>query len=151
MSSLARFVTALTWALASVFLSVACTSQAAPINATPASATPTRVTTIRATPTAATTGTPSAQASAVTINLTIGDGEVSPSGDRVDVAKGQTVILKVTSDSDDVIHAHTADEGIEIKVEAGMPASGRFVATETGSFEVESHHLGKIFVILNVR
>ena len=151
MSSLARFVTALTWALTSVFLSAACTSQAAPTSATPAGATPASPTPTRATPTASTTDTPSAEASAVTINLTIADGKVSPSGERVDVAKGQTVIMKVISDSDDVIHAHTAAEGIEIKVEAGVPASGRFVATETGSFEVESHHLGKIFVILNVR
>ena len=32
-----------------------------------------------------------------------------------------------------------------------MPATGRFTVDWPGSFEVESHHLEKIIVILNVR
>ncbi|MCW2802760.1 MAG: uncharacterized protein JWN06_977 [Propionibacteriaceae bacterium] len=106
-------------------------------------------------PSASRTGSPQASpsqdANAVTIDITIAGGKVDPSGERVNVAKGQTVILNVTSDSDDEVHVHTAGDGIEIPVKADVPATARFVAADTGSFEVESHHLNKIIVILNVR
>jgi hypothetical protein len=67
------------------------------------------------------------------------------------VAKGQTVKLTVTSDSEDAIHAHTGGAGFELAVTPGKPAEGEFVASEAGSFEVESHHLDKIIAILVVR
>ena len=34
---------------------------------------------------------------------------------------------------------------------AGEPTTGSFVAADTGSFEIESHHLEKVIAILNVR
>jgi hypothetical protein len=34
-------------------------------------------------------------------------------------------------------------------VQAGTPARGSFILQSPGSFEVESHHLEKIIVILN--
>jgi plastocyanin len=99
---------------------------------------------------------PSASASAaaedaVELDITIKDHQVSPNGEKINVAKGQTVKLTVTSDSDDEIHAHTGGEGFELEVKAGEPAEGEFVASEAGSFEVESHHLEKIIAILVVR
>ncbi|GAA1435406.1 hypothetical protein GCM10009616_32440 [Microlunatus lacustris] len=57
----------------------------------------------------------------------------------------------MTSDTDDEIHAHTAGEGYELAVTAGQPATGSFTLTSAGSFEVESHHLEKVIVILNAR
>jgi hypothetical protein len=36
-------------------------------------------------------------------------------------------------------------------VRAGTPAKGSFTIESPGSFEVESHHLEKIIVILNAR
>jgi hypothetical protein len=90
-------------------------------------------------------------ADVVTLDISIKDDQVSPNGEKVDVAKGQTVKMTVTSDSDDEIHAHTGGEGFELEVMAGKPATGEFVASEAGSFEVESHHLEKIIVILVVR
>jgi hypothetical protein len=64
---------------------------------------------------------------------------------------GQQVILNVASDTDDEIHAHTGGEGYELPVRAGRPARGSFTIDSPGSFEVESHHLEKIIVILNAR
>ncbi len=61
------------------------------------------------------------------------------------------MVLNVTSDEDDEIHAHTSGDGYELEVKAGVPASGSFTLTSPGSFEVESHHLGKVIVILNAR
>ena len=97
--------------------------------------------------------TPSADAvDRVVVDITIADGSVTPSGEKVDVAVGQEVELNVTSDVDDEIHAHTDDtDGYELEVKAGVPATGRFTVASAGSFEVESHHLEKIIVILNVR
>lgn len=94
---------------------------------------------------------PSADPSAVTVAITIADGKVEPSGQRVDVTKGQTVIFTVTSDIDDEIHVHTAGDGMEIVVRAGKPTTERVVASDTGTFEVESHHLSKTIVRLTVR
>ena len=97
--------------------------------------------------------TPSADtADRVVVDITIADGKVTPNGEKVDVAIGQEVELNVTSDAYDEIHAHTDDaDGYELEVKAGVPTTGRFTVASAGSFEVESHHLEKIIVILNVR
>lgn len=111
-----------------------------------------------ASPPSAAANTPSGHANttaqdrdAVTISIVIKDGNVSPNGDKMSIRKGDTIALLVTSDSDDEIHAHTGEDGYELEVRAGIPATGEFVAVETGSFEVESHRLEKTIVILNVR
>ncbi len=87
----------------------------------------------------------------LTVDVTIAGGDVSPNGQKLDVAVGQEVVLNVTSDEDDEIHAHTGGDGFELEVEAGQPATGRFTLAGAGSFEVESHHLEKVIVILNAR
>lgn len=94
---------------------------------------------------------PSSAADALTIDITIKDGQVTPNGQKIDVRKGQTVVERVTSDADDEIHAHTGGDGYELEVKAGKVTTGQFVATDTGSFEIESHHLEKIIAILVVR
>jgi hypothetical protein len=93
----------------------------------------------------------SAAPSALTINITIANGKVDPSGKKIDVSVGQEVILQVTSDQDDEIHAHTGGNGYELRVKAGQPTTGSFTVRGPGSFEVESHHLEKIIAILNAR
>jgi hypothetical protein len=90
-------------------------------------------------------------AGALTLDITIKNGQVSPNGAKIDVTRGQTVVLNVTSDADDEVHAHTSGDGYELEVTAGVPATGQFVAADTGSFEVESHHLEKVIAILVVR
>jgi hypothetical protein len=91
------------------------------------------------------------EAEALTIEITIAGGRVTPNGEKIKVDVGQQVILKVSSDEDDEIHAHTDGNGYELEVKAGEPARGSFTLDSPGSFEVESHHLGKIIVILNAR
>ncbi|HET9650416.1 MAG TPA: hypothetical protein VFP34_19585 [Microlunatus sp.] len=87
----------------------------------------------------------------LTLDITIADHQVTPNAEKIDVARGTTVTLNVTSDADDEIHAHTAGDGYELEVKAGQPTSGSFVASDVGSFEIESHHLEKVIAILNVR
>jgi len=88
---------------------------------------------------------------ALTINVTITKGKTIPSGEKINVRVGQKVILNVISDTDDEIHAHIGGAGYEMQVQAGSPAKGSFTIDSPGSFEVESHHLEKIIVILNAR
>jgi heme/copper-type cytochrome/quinol oxidase subunit 2 len=87
----------------------------------------------------------------LTINIVIAKGKTIPSGEKIDVRVGQKVIMNVISDSDDEIHAHTDGAGYEMQVQAGRPTKGSFTIKSPGSFEVESHHLEKIIVILNAR
>jgi methionine-rich copper-binding protein CopC len=87
----------------------------------------------------------------LTINIKIANGKVDPNGKKIDASVGQEVILQVTSDMDDEIHAHTGGAGYELEVKANEPTTGAFTLPAPGSFEVESHHLEKIIVILNVR
>jgi hypothetical protein len=109
-----------------------------------ASATSTASTPSASTPT-------SSAANTVVIDITIANRQVRPSGEKLNLSRGQTVIMHVTSDMDDEIHAHTGGDGYELQVTAGNPATGSFVVSDSGSFEIESHHLNKIIAILNVR
>ena len=87
----------------------------------------------------------------LTINIVIAKGKTIPSGEKIDVRVGQKVIMNVISDTDDEIHAHTDGAGYEMQVQPGRPTKGSFTIESPGSFEVESHHLEKIIVILNAR
>ena len=89
---------------------------------------------------------------AVTIDITLSNAQVDPNGRKIDVRRGQTIVLNVTSDEDDEIHAHTGeDPGYELEVKGGKTTRGEFVVSDPGRFEVESHNLEKVIVILNVR
>lgn len=121
--------------------------------ATSATPTPSAATT-SASPSPSATPTPSetsAAADAVTIDITIAGGNVTPNGKKIDVEVGQTIVLNVTSDEADEIHAHTEGDGYELEVGAGKKATGKFTLNSPGSYEVESHHLEKTIVILNAR
>jgi hypothetical protein len=87
----------------------------------------------------------------LTINIVISKGKTVPNGEKINVQVGQKVILNVTSDTDDEIHAHIGGDGYQLAVPAGRPTKGSFTLESPGSFEVESHHLEKIIVILNAR
>ncbi len=87
----------------------------------------------------------------VTLDITIAGGDVIPNGEKINVAVGQPVVLNVTSDAPDEIHAHTGGSGFALDVEPGTRATGTLTVTSPGRFEVESHHLKKVIVILIAR
>ncbi len=93
----------------------------------------------------------SSPAAPLTIPITITGGQVQPNGQKIDARVGQQVVLQVTSDEADEIHAHTGGDGYELEVPAGAPTTGTFTPDQPGSFEIESHHLEKVIVILDVR
>lgn len=119
------------------------------------SATPQPTPSASATASPTTTPTPSATNTAadqVTIDITIADGKVSPNGDKVSVKVGQKIVLTVTSDEAEEIHAHTADaDGYALDVPAGKKVTGSLTLSSPGSYVVEAHHLEKTIVILNAR
>ena len=117
-------------------------TSAAPPATSPASPT------VSATPSPTVTPEP---ADEVTIDITIADGQVSPNGTKMKVKVGQRIVLNVTSDEADDIHAHTSGDGLTLDVPAGKKVTGSFTLTRPGSYEVESHHLEKTIVILNAR
>jgi hypothetical protein len=88
---------------------------------------------------------------AMMINIEIAGGETVPNGEKINVRVGQKVILNVTSDTDDEIHAHLGEKDYQLAVRAGSAVKGSFTLDSPGSFEVESHHLEKTIVILYAR
>lgn len=73
----------------------------------------------------------------VSIRITLTDGKVEPSGERVPAAKGTTLVLTIESDHEDKIHVHGYD--LEIPVGAGETVTKEILLDKVGRFEVESH------------
>ena len=69
-------------------------------------------------------------------------------GQTFDVALGQTVVLRLLSDSDQEYHVHGYE--LEKKAAAGVEATFEFTADTAGSFEVESHTTNKVLATLQV-
>ncbi|GII52364.1 hypothetical protein Pth03_07530 [Planotetraspora thailandica] len=93
---------------------------------------------------------PAASAASVKeINVTIAGKTVTPPPGRIDVAKGQTVRIIVTSDVADEAHVHGYDK--EASLQPGTPATIEFVADQDGLFEVETHESGLQLLQLAVR
>ena len=74
---------------------------------------------------------------------------VTPAPAQVDLPVGATLELVVTSDHDDELHAHGFDAETELK--AGVPATVRLTAKETGVFEVETHEPALTLLSVAVR
>jgi hypothetical protein len=83
------------------------------------------------------------------VTITIAGGRVTPPPGRVEVRRGQTVHLVVTSDRADEAHVHGYD--IEVPLAAGVPATIEFTADQTGVFEVETHESDLTLIQLLVR
>ena len=60
----------------------------------------------------------------LTIPITIAGGQVQPNGEKITAALGQKIVLQVTSDEADEIHAHTGGDGYELEVPGGPAHDG---------------------------
>ena len=69
-------------------------------------------------------------------------------GQTFEVALGQTVVLRLLSDTDQEYHVHGYD--LEKQAAAGVEATFEFTADTAGSFEVESHTTDKVLATLQV-
>lgn len=148
-------------ALISCLLAAGCTSAPEPVPAAPSASASTSAAAPSPSASSPTAPSPTASSSAsntptpdsgpadLVIDITIAGGKVNPNGKKISAKVGQQVTLRVTSDEADEIHAHIGGDGYELEVPTGKPTTGSFKLTSPGSFEVESHHLEKIIVILN--
>jgi len=84
----------------------------------------------------------------VTIEVTFDGDTVDPSGERVDVAVGQEVELRVTADAPGEIHVHSTPEQ-ELEYDAGETTL-TLTIDKPGLVDVESHTLEKVIVQLEV-
>ncbi|NUR96600.1 MAG: hypothetical protein HOV67_15255 [Kribbellaceae bacterium] len=91
---------------------------------------------------------PSGETADVTVNVTVANGKVNPSGATIKVKAGQTVLVTATSDADEELHIHGYDK--ELELTPGKPASVKFTANMKGTFEVETHKSGKLVAKLVV-
>ena len=92
---------------------------------------------------------PSTPAEPRAVSITMADGSVTPSGERVDLALGQTLVLTITSDHDDQVHVHGFDTTIDVP--AGTTVVTDIVADRVGRYEVESHEPAMIILVLQIR
>jgi plastocyanin len=114
---------------------------------TAATSAPTSVSTPTNTATQPQTSTPSNTAD-VTINITVANGKVNPSGASINVKAGQTVLITAVSDAPDEVHVHGYEK--QLPLTPGKPASVKFVANMKGTFEVETHESNKLVAKLVV-
>jgi ABC-type glycerol-3-phosphate transport system substrate-binding protein len=94
------------------------------------------------------TADPSGEQADVTINVTVANGKVNPSGTTIKVKAGQTVLVTAVSDAADEVHIHGYDK--ELPLTPGKPASVKFTADMKGTFEIETHESGKLVAKLVV-
>ena len=84
-----------------------------------------------------------------TIEITFADGDVTPSGERVEVGVGQPIDLEVTADEAGEIHVHSEPEQ-ELEYAEGETTL-KLQIDRPGIVEVESHDLDKVIVSLEVK
>jgi hypothetical protein len=94
------------------------------------------------------TADPSGEQADVTIDVTVANGKVNPSGATIKAKAGQTVLVKVVSDAAEELHIHGYDK--ELELSPGKPASVKFTANMKGTFEIETHKSGKLVAKLVV-
>lgn len=123
-------------------------SGSSPSTAPPTVTTPTGTATAPQTSTPSNTTDPSGNTADVTINVTVANGKVNPSGASINVKAGQTVLITAVSDAADEVHVHGYEK--QLPLTPGKPASVKFVANMKGTFEIETHESNKLVAKLVV-
>ncbi|WP_432198398.1 hypothetical protein [Streptomyces sp. bgisy027] len=84
-----------------------------------------------------------------TLEITVSDGKVNPAPGRVELRRGQSIALRVTSDTDDELHIHGVDRSAPLR--AGRTTTLHVVVDRTGLFEVETHRSQLVLTQIAVR
>lgn len=105
--------------------------------------------TTEATETATETASEPATPEGQVIDITIADGKVDPSGERVDAKVGEELTLRITSDAADELHVHSTPEQV---VPFGVGTTiVPLTLDRPGVVDVELHELEIVIVQLEVR
>ena len=92
---------------------------------------------------------PAKKPQGTTIDITFNGDSVTPDGVRKKVKAGKPVTLRIKADSAGELHVHSSPEQ-EIAYPAGTSRK-RLTIEQPGLVDVESHHLHKLVVQLEVR
>jgi hypothetical protein len=84
----------------------------------------------------------------VTIDITVKDKDVKPSGSKVKVKAGTPIHLRISSDMDGELHVHSSPEQ-EIEFKTGTTEK-TLTIKQPGVVDVEIHQLDKVVVQLEV-
>jgi len=84
----------------------------------------------------------------VRVEITFADGEVTPTGERVEAGAGEPIDLVVTADEPGSLHIHSDPEQ-ELDYPAGEKTF-EIQVDRPGVVDVESHELGVVIVQLEV-
>jgi hypothetical protein len=101
-----------------------------------------------ATTPASTTPVTDAPAQGDAVEIIIDVDDPAQLGQTWPVSLGQTVVLRLLSDTDQEYHVHGYD--IETPAAAGVEATIEFTADQAGDFEVESHTTDTVLALLQV-
>ena len=86
----------------------------------------------------------------VVIDVTIANGNVTPTNQQVQAKVKQPIIVRVNSDAADQLHVHSNPEHtFDIKPENGQ--AFQFVVDVPGKVDVELHHLDKTVATITVQ
>ena len=76
--------------------------------------------------------------------IVIANGKVRGGEQEIELKKGDTARIEITSDAPDEIHVHGYD--LTKQVAPSKPARFKFKADAEGIFEIEAHDLGHVIV-----
>lgn len=114
----------------------------------PAGSPPSPAASVAASPSSAASAVPTEPAP-IAVEVTLTGGKAEPNGQRVELVRGQHLVLTITSDRDDEVHVHGFD--LEIPVRSGASVTRDILMDRVGRFEVESHEPVLTLLVLTVR
>jgi hypothetical protein len=86
---------------------------------------------------------------ALTIDITISHGQVTPANATLQATVRQPITLHVTSDATDELHVHSVPDH-KFEVAAAANQTFQFSVDVPGSVEVELHHLDRTVATIHV-
>src|ERR1700759_620331 len=90
-----------------------------------------------------------ASGGALTIDITIAHGQVTPANATLQAAVRQPITLHVTSDATDELHVHSVPDH-KFEVAATANQSFQFSVDVPGTVDVELHHLDRTVATIHV-
>jgi hypothetical protein len=87
--------------------------------------------------------------SALSVNITIAHGQVTPANATLQATVHQPITLHVTSDAVDELHVHSVPDH-KFEVAAAANQTFQFSVDVPGSVEVELHHLDRNVATIHV-
>lgn len=89
-------------------------------------------------------------AAALTVDITIAHGQVTPANATMQATVRQPITLHVTSDVTDELHVHSVPDH-KFEVAAAPNQTFQFSVDVPGNVDVELHHLDRTVVTIQVR